>query len=333
MKRNIKKILIINLFVLVVILIVAEALSFLTYYSRYRGSILELSQYSDNPKEYIKEFLDNGMVGYSKVGDFNYDEFVGEERKHRVYDKFTPKNTHKRPIVTIGCSYTEGVRLNEDETFAYKLNKYTGRTAYNRGLSGTGTNFVYRQLADKNFKNEVPDAEYFIYTFIYDHVFRQFEDSFPFAPEVMVRYEIKDGQLVEKKRPFLFAYSSFIVKIYCEHRTKKEQIYEIWHGLPLFMATIEASVKEMKKKYPNSKFVLLEYPEFAICRNEPWAETSFLKPEEIEQLEKMGVIYLSVEDLIGNKLCEKKYRASDGEHPGALAWDVLVPKLAQRLNL
>ena len=89
----------------------------------------------------------------------------------------------------------------------------------------------------------------------------------------------------------------------------------------------------MHKKYPNSKFVLVEYPEISICRNESWASGFYLTEEQIAEIEKMGIIYVNLKELVGDKLCDKRYRAQDGAHPGALAWDLIVPKLAKKLDL
>ncbi len=321
MNKKFKKILIINLCVILAILVVAEIAAFFSYKARYANVINFQSKVADNPEDFIKE----NTPHYSLPSRFDY-ERVDNDIKRKVHKSEVPSK--KRPVVTIGCSYTQGIGI--EKTFAYQLNKITGRTTYNRGVGGSGPQLVYRQLSDENFKNEIPDAEYIIYTFIYNHLNRQFYALHnPLASDTAFSYVYKNGTLKERKRPFWFMYWSFAVKTVLEYKAD----LEFKNGWFLFYKTMEASVNEMKKKYPNCKFVLMEFPDASFCWDEENAEEHKLTSEQIEQLKSLGIIYLNTTDFVGHTFCEKKYRLADEDHPSELAWEELVPKVVERLKL
>ena len=327
MSLNWKKILIINFSIIFVILVIAEFCSLQSYKMRYAELIKSQANVSDNPAEFIKE----NTPHYTAPLRFDYK--VIENLYNKVY--YPDKNTTKRPIVTLGCSYTEGVGLEDEQTFAAKLNKLTGRMTYNRGVGGSGIQLVYRQLSDENFKNEVPDAEYVIYTNIYDHVYRQFQSLLtPYSSQIQLRYRLtKDGKLQEIKTPFWFMYWSFLVKNYFEYERGVLSHKEFVNGWPLFFATLQASYDEAQKKYPNSKFVFIEFPQSDLCSPDYVDNLYELSEEQVARIKKMGIIYINASKLAGHRFCEKKYRIADNDHPSEAAWDYFVPLLIKELNL
>lgn len=196
----------------IVIILIAEFCSLLSYRIRFEDTIKTQSNISDNPTKFFKE----NVPHYIFPRKFDY-KVIEDIVKPRVYPSNT--KTSKRPIITIGCSYTEGVGLEENQTFAYKLNKYTGRTTYNCGIGGSGLELVYRQLSDDNFKNNIPDAEYVIYTFLYNHLSRQFQNLLcPYKSELYINYSLKNGHLKEDASSFWFMYWSFLVKAILEYQ-------------------------------------------------------------------------------------------------------------------
>ena len=327
----IKKIIFINFIIIVLILCIVEFLSFQTYKNRYKDLLEAHIKNCENPEECRKEMA----IKYKKVKRFNYENLI-HECLNKVYT-----GNKKGGIVTIGCSYTEGAGLKEEQTFAYKLNKYTGRTTYNRGVSGSGPQMVYRQLSDKNFKNEVPAAGYIIYTFIFDHLGRQFRPLLSYeSSDLEIIYKLNNkNQLIEINHPCLFFYSSYITKTiseYVEHKELdnffRERNYKLHDNkmYKLFLKTMEESVKTMKKDYPDAKFVLLEVPQGEMYTM-PLTE---LRREEIKDIEKLGIIYINAEELVGHQLRDtEKYRMPDKDHPNERVWDEIVPSLAKKLNL
>lgn len=312
---------------LFVIFLIGELASFIMYRIRYAPVLESLSKVSEQDKDFLYRISPH----YRFVKKFSYDR-VREHLTLRVH--VSTSETKKRPIITMVDSFADGVGLEYNQTFAFKLNKYTDRTTYNRSLSGFGTQHVYRQLIDEKFKSEVPDAEYIIYVFIRNHIYRITRDLFcPCGYDVELRYVLKNGNLVEKKHPFAFLYPSFLVKVYLEETNKIATMKEVEDGFPLFLKLLEASVNQMHKLYPNSKFVCLDFPEGGACTAENSKGGYELDAETIKKIEALGIIYVDVAELVGHNFCGSKYRIEDNQHPSGLVWDELVPELVKKLNL
>ena len=332
MKNKVGKIIVLNIAIILGALLVSEFIALSSYKAKYKGLIEAQANLFGNPREFIKQ----NSPHYSFPVKFDYNQ-IDEKVKTKVYKA---KNSKKRPVVTIGCSYTEGNGLDENQTFAYKLNKLTNRTTYNRGVSGSGPQLVYRQLSDENFKKEIPDAEYVIYTFIHNHLHRQFQTLFcPYTSDINLKYTLENGNLTETSSPFWFMYWSFLVKTYLEWKIVPQFENEIKNNYQLFNKILQSSVDEMHKKYPNSKFVLVEFPQSSLCIPKDGFEEDIKKYEEelteeqIKKIEEMGIIYINASKLAGHKFCDKRYRLPDGDHPSEVAWDELTPKIVKKLGL
>ena len=294
-------------------------------------------------KDFLREYADvialqsklNGRTMkdykfYYPVKNYDYDA-ITQNSLTKVYKG----NSKKRPVITIGCSYVKGIGLEDNQTFAYKLNKYTGRTTYNRGIGGTGPQMVYRQLSDKNFTKQIPDAEYVIYVFIYNHVDRLFPKIYGFfSNEVNLNYELKNGELKELKHHFSSFYFFHTVKKFIAYQALKERTTEQNNNRPLFFKIMEESAKAAKKNYPDAKFVFVEFPEAFMCKSEYAAGTRELSAAQIKRLEDSGIIYINAEQLVGHDFRDvKKYRLADEDHPNERVWDEIVPALSRKLKL
>lgn len=318
------KLVLINIFVLILLLVNLDFCAYKIFKS-------ECNNYVKKQLDFGNSVIDKNIVEkevkYGKTVFFDYEKTVDRTRS-RVHKGFA-----KRPIITIGCSYTEGAFLAENQTFAYKLNKLTNRTTFNRGIGSTGPQMVYRQLSDKNFKNEIPDAEYVIYTFIRDHLKRMFLSTLtPWHNYVGLNYRLKNGNLVERKEFWQLFHSSFLVRKYLVTKEYLEYKEECEQNFPLFLKTVQESVNAMHNLYPNSKFVLVDVPETYYTDEE--FEKNKLPKSVVSELEKMGVIYIDAEDLVGHKFRDAdKYHVDDKQHPNELFWDELTPALVKKLNL
>ena len=323
--KKIFKIIVINLIVILVLLAGLDFKEFL-YFKKLANSYVESQQKLGNA--ILNKDSEEVNISYGVVKHYKYKRVV-----KNTLDKVYYGNSDKRPILTIGCSFTEGSFLQGKQTLAGKLNKLTDRTTYNRGIGSTGPQWVYRQLSDKKFKRDVPDAEYVFYTFINDQIRRMFITSIaPWQNYVDLNYRLKNGKLVERKDFLQSFYFSFWVKKYLAGKEQKEIEQEYRDGMPLFIATMQASVDRMHKLYPDSKFVLLDVPE--AYEIESCYEDNKLPKTVVEKLEKMGIIYIDAEDLVGHQLRDiDKYRVSDRKHPNEAFWDEIAPALVKRLNL
>lgn len=318
-----KRILIINIFLIILFLVIIEFLSYKSYVCRYTETI-------NNQKKMLGN-IEEIEVKYRKINKFDYEKLIdfGKKQK-RVYEG----DKKKGAILAIGGSYIEGTMLNCDESLPDLLNKYTGRTVYNRGYGGTGPQFVYRQLSDKNFKKEHQNIEYIIYIFVYGYIESQFQDFYAYyLNNIDLNYILKDNKLIEKERPFWWLYGSFTVKNILEDIKNYKSKIEIKNGLPLLMKTLEESLKVSKELYPNSKFIFVEFPDSLFCKPEIRKHTIRLSKEEVQHIKDMGFTYIYAKDLSGHYFCGDKYRLKDGDHPSAETWAEFTPLLIKELGI
>lgn len=321
MKLKIKKLLTIiavNLIILLIFMTGAESYS---YKKDLEANPQSFEQFIRDTKDKTYE-NENAFLKlaqrYPYPQEFNYDKY----KEHMRPINYGLSN--KKPIIFFGCSFTEGARLQLTQTLAFKISNLTNRTTYNRGKNGTCTQFMYYQLNDKNFKNEVPNANCIIYTFIWDHLARLHSDQLnPFTNVLNLRYKITNNKLEEVKPSFIPFTMLYVVKNIQCGRTETE-IAKEQTNYNLFNLMMKESFEIAQKKYPNSKFVILEYP------------VTFgkkLPQEEILKLENMGFTFIDIEELLGHDLDDAKYRTEDQYHPSELAWNEIAPKLVQKLNL
>lgn len=326
MKKKLKKFVVVNIVLFLAIIVVGEFAALFTYRHKCMPLLKIHSKAYENPKEFIRK----NSPHWELPKKFDYDKNIMYFVEGREY---LSENSKKRPIITIGDSYTYGAHLAEKQTLAFKLHEQTARTTYNRGVSATGPQCVYRQLSDKDFKKQIPDAEYVIYTFIYDHLFRNIRTLRDlYGTNIELGYVLKNGKLVERTYPFWFMYGSLLIRTIIDYANSITYSDEIQNGLPLFLKIMEESVNQMKHLYPNSKFVFIEFPEGACCAVD-YDGSRRLDENTLNNLKDLGIIYIYAPDLVGHDFCESKYRVSDKDHPSELAWDEFVPKLVEKLNL
>jgi len=240
-----------------------------------------------------------------------------------IYRKsFIKQNTDKKPIIWFGCSFAEGAGLEDNYTPCYKISELTGRSCINKAKGATGTQFMLYELQDNNFINSAPEAEYIIYTFIYNHIQRLYNYQVnPLIDMFNLRYKIKNGQLKNITPEFNPIYSSFFIKRLLNKKVFKQAEQESIDFI-LFNKILQESLNITKKNYPNSKFILLEFPD--LSRKE-------LPDYEVKKLERMGITVVKVTDLIKDtNIYEEKYWLSDNIHPTAEAWDLILPKLKEQ---
>lgn len=262
---------------------------------------------------------------YTKARNFSLDYF-----SQTFFTKHISKNSKKRPIVILGCSYAEGSGLTEEQTLAYKLFKKTNRSVYKRGIPGGGIQLALPYFETGKIQKEVPDAEYIIYVYLDYHMARLYAYELDYIEtEINQRYKIQNGILNKIKQPkYPFYYSSFFVK---KIQEKLEQIqsqkeYEDYH---LFNAVMKKLKEETSKNYKNSKFVILLYPS-GDCMN---TNNEIMPQEEISKLKEMGFSVINAEDLSTLPIRNEEYRIADKDHPNEKAWDAIVDNLIKTLNL
>lgn len=303
-----KKILI-NIILIIFILLLAELYSFISI---------------DKANKNFK------LTYVSKKNNISYEY----KTKYRILEDFKPdiirksfysSNNNKAPIIWFGCSYAEGAGLEDTKTPCRKISQLTNRSCINKSKGATGTQFVYYQLINGNIKEEVPEADFVIYTFIYNHINRLYNCQInPLIDTFNIRYRYKNGKLEEIKPFFRPIYSSFLVKQILKGITnikiKKEET-----NFRLFNKLMREISKLVKAEYPNAKFIMLEFPDKSF--NE-------LPRHEIHKLESYGIEVVKVTDLTKNiNIYDDKYWLEDTIHPSDKLWDIILPELKTRYSM
>ena len=314
LKNNKYKPIIISSLIIIILLALVELCSYFIVYNKYKKDINSMSKAD-------KTF--NANLTYEKAIYPSY-----AERKNRFRPISLGKDAEKTSIVLFGDSFTWGSHLKDDETFSAVLSDYTGRTVYNRGLYATGIPFMYYQLKDRNITNEIANPQYFIYTLIDNHFYRSLTvRSWCKDPIIQYRYKVSDGKLVLVKPTFKFLYplySVFLLQNYIQNLEYKKLLFK-----EPVIKMIDESNRLIKKKFPNSEFIILVYQDSC------WGDSYLSEKQQIlNHFSDEGIKVIYTDDLIGkNVLKDKKYLSADNFHPSCEAWKLIVPKLVKALDI
>ena len=329
MKINTIKIIILNIILLVIILFISDYSIYLKFKQDYIKNLASESLKIYPPISYIDNYKSNYSTQsyiFQKRNKNNFNYF-----RNNIYNK----NYNNKSIIFFGCSYTFGAQLSDEQTLSNKLAKKLNINVYNFGICASGIQHMLSLLQNNNFYNLIKEEpQYAIYTIIPDHFGRLQKYIFPspmMANGINLQYELKNSKLKKRYIPLNLFSKSFLVKsIYYQIDTKRNDfepnIKEQNNLLAYYIFT--ESFQILKKKYPNIKFIILRYE-----TENDYAE-KYENNKIWENLQKKGIIIINSSDLIGRKF---KYASEDTckdqYHPSEKAWDLLVPKLIEQIEL
>ncbi len=298
-----KKILIINILIIIFVFIVIDYCMFSTEISKYDFHISYLQNMTKKiavSEEYDRESLKN------------------------ICRKRTPLNSdsNKKSVIFTGCSFIYGDKLEESQTLPYKLSKFIDNPIYNKGLSSRALNTTLAMLKLGIFFDDIKqEPTLFIYFYAGDfHILRLVMTNMPFEGNEFL-YRIKNNKLERKKPPFII---SRFISLYSINK----YIYNnLLFNMPKYreylkkLAILHFSETQniVKSKYPNTKFMIIVYQE------SPFFE------EIAKELESKGFIIVRYSQDIGINVLEDEYQMTDG-HPTELIWDKTAQKLADILK-
>ena len=244
MKKLLKftTIILINILLIIVIDIIAYA-------------TLSDTDWNFNIKEIIKNYKEHSRVIHF---DELYNTLISQD-----YCRNTIKETNKRPILIFGCSFGYGYLLEENQSFGYKLSNLTNRSVYNHSMSSQGLNYVPYVWEHYNLEEKIKNPEYIIFVFIQNHAYRFYRQIMDIRePYMEVTYKKQNNDIVETKIPYDFIYKSAIMRyinvksrfsVYS--KTNYDETFDLMKLLFIKAKNIA------NKKFPNSKFVILNYEE------------------------------------------------------------------------
>lgn len=228
----------------------------------------------------------------------------------------------KKPVVLYGCSYSYGYLLDDNENFGAKLSEKTKRPVYNYSVSARGIQNMLYFLEKEEHYDDFEEPEYVIYTFIDDHVRRLYTPCNSNDNIEFIEYTLKNDKLVRKETPFKYLHSLYIYnrfQNFCYNKfvKNKKKTEEI------LIKYFEQSRDLFVKHYPNTKFVILLYPD---------VKDSYTYSPVWERLKNEGFIILNANEVAQVDLTKEEYKLDDKVHPNAQAWEKITDKLVNILR-
>ncbi len=280
-----------------------------------------------------KDSIDNHNKTSKRQLTIRYAPIVNAEQEYENHRKIDYGDKNKPSILFFGCSYTYGLFNDQNETLPYYITERTGRTTVNRGVTGGCIYNMFHDLKSEKFYKEIKDVpapDYIIYIWINDHLNRI---TNPYMTIITAAdypyYEIKpdwfyeDGKLVNRpiqkwKKPFYALYCTkvwnllYAESFVTEKRDEKMMRYFI------------TARNVCKDKFPNAKFIIIEYKDKSF---------ELMKPILRNGLKKENISILDAEELAGHELESDKWRANDQEHPNGKAFSDIADGLIKQLKL
>ncbi len=317
-KENMKKffkISIINLFIIMLLLFIGEVYCFSIEFN----TLLKENVY--NEKTLYKK-IKTGINHYIRtLKSYNYEPYYAH-----TFREPDIRGKNNKNIILLGCSYTYGHGLNKNQTFQYKLSNLTNTNVFNYGIPSGGPRESLHLLRNKDFLDEnlvinntqINNVEYFIYTYISDHLTRLIYDLNYYAPHFKIT---KEGKLLLLDRKLF--YCSFLYRQfkYLQAKTMPPKKME-----DLFITYIKEINNEIKQNYKTTK-------------NTPTELVILLYGYELdidwERVSKIdGVRIINAKTISDIDFKDKQNQISESDlHPSEKAWNIIVPALVKELDL
>ena len=268
---------------------------------------------------------------YEDVDSAPYDSLLNILQDN-VFKRPVGLNYTKTPVILFGGSFAWGAKLQEEQTFHFKLSDIIKRPIYNRSISGWGVQHMLYQLKQDSFYKKMPKPDYVIYMYIPNHIARMHKYYFIKIHARTYCYNY-------------LKYNEHFGKFYEEKRFQYLPYSRIWNGLILpFMA-------RMNEKNINKSFKLFE-KHILECRREidnHWGkdvkfiifdyEAAFndvkydvLTKENIEKLKQNRIDVIKTSDISDINPDAPQYTVDFLSHPNEDAWNVFTPLFTEKVR-
>lgn len=302
----------------------------------------------EKPLEYSGSYASNPLVsgrkpvlGYGPTADSAFQvSGICKKDDQVIYDviysyengrRITPGNnpSAKNTAHFLGCSYTFGDGVNDNQTTPYFFNAFSkGRfNVQNHGFSGYGTHQAYVIARDYIQKNETPNQAYAFYLFIPSHIERAagISDWDFYGPH----FEVENDSLVFKGS---FEDSKTIKRNFLSSR-----IQTIWKNSYLYKSVFYPKIKEQdivrtSKLIEAMDHVLKEKNIQLIVLIHCADRKNELKAKLYKDLKAKQIKFIFADQLIPDIESNRgKYRIPYDHHPNAYLNRLLGKKLAEKM--
>ena len=238
--------------------------------------------------------------------------------------RITPDNPPGNEIIFIGCSFTEGALLSDEETLPYRIGELSGRRVLNLGVSGYGIHQFQKMLELGSLWDRLtPDCrpDRIIYLGMTGHIPQIAHSAVP-------AYELKNGRSVPAVRdgPPQSSFGgllrsklrqNFLGPLLIERRSAQKFSPQ---DIELYVASIRQCAEMLKRKYPAAGFMVLYHDSTHDSATE----------EVLKQLKEAGIPVVTVSSLVKGKLSDPKYKIPYDGHPSARCWEEAAPEFCRK---
>lgn len=231
------------------------------------------------------------------------------------------KNSNKKSIILMGCSFFYDPFLKEKDIAHTLLSKQTKRNVYNLALTGSSVAeslYILRNYDDnialKKILNNDFNIEHIIINYMPWHV-----KSLLISPRGMCpRFKKDNGKLILNTNPLYNTEICTALNILVRRNTQYK-IPPITFNL--YIEHVKEIKKEIEKQFgKDAKLTILVVKEFGF--------------EDWDKLKKEGINIINLNEILGFDINTKEYQISyRNDHPNKKAWEVIVPALIKELNL
>lgn len=325
------KIILVNILIVLIVITVADFYAYSTNMC-YEGM---RKNESNMFKSYIRWFRSSHKykIFFNKkvIDDIFLSNNYAKENDASKWNLFRPieNKEQNQSILLFGCSFAYGFRLENNQTFSYKLAKFVPNYAiFNRALTGSTTSQMLYQLQNYDFK-EAKNVKAVVYVFIPDHIMRNANSHiimfFPY-------YRIK-GNGVELEK-FSYKYVStplltltkqwYVNYLYSKEFNRCIETNNLTHKRVLLLKNmLEQSRIEITKKFGSeTKFIVFCYD------HGKYAPYYWV----FDGMKEKNIDIVSLKDLSDEEFLQEKYQTFDKCHPNEEAWDVITPLFYQYLK-
>ncbi len=246
-------------------------------------------------------------------------------------------DTSSREAVFLGCSFTLGEGLPDEETLPYQYGQLTGVSTVNRGFNGMGIHQVY-QLFKSEYANQDNHDRLFVYSFFSEHFFRALGI---YSWNVGGPYFEMSGDTLQNKGPFykvkpnyshkLAHYGSFLGAItfikdnldrITVNRSKKHLTEK---DLSIYYVMIRQMAEMIQRS--GGRFILLDWDDGLTKTGSKVLDLDIANNKVAQVISHTGAKLLPVSSVIDRS--RKDFFIPHDLHPSALANKVLAEYLAK----
>ncbi len=273
----------------------------------------------------------NTPLNYS-IKMIHFEDIINKEIKEKKVKIYGHGKKEKGSILLLGCSFAQGVILEDNQTFGYLLSELTNRNVYRLARGGMGAgNSLFQVSNDKlheYIKENTTEPDYAIYVYIEYHQNRIYEDKYCFYDffHTQVGYNQKNGKLVYVKNNLPILLSHFAIGKYIIRRYVEDKIYSNVDYMNSTLKKYFIQIKaELVKRYPNIKIIIIKYP--MADQNEDYYNSKIW-----DELRNEGIIIYDIQKNFKEDFTQHEYQFADG-HPNAKAWQIITPKFVENIKL